>query len=85
MDNRLKFLYYDDTELWGRRKRALPGMEIPGQAGQEPWRQIRMAIRGRDVYRTKSREVCELSAEKSRYCYQRTRTVNRHRWMRRES
>ena len=35
--------------------------------------------------RDRSREVCELAAKKSRYCLQDTRTVNRHRWMRRES
>ena len=33
----------------------------------------------------KSSEACEPSAEKSRYCFVCARTVNRHRWMRRES
>ena len=31
MDNRLRFLYYSITELWGRRRRALPGMESRGK------------------------------------------------------
>ena len=31
MDNRLRFLYYSMTELWGRRRRALPGMESRGK------------------------------------------------------
>ena len=30
-------------------------------------------------------EACEPCAEKSCYCVMRARTVNRHRWMRRES
>ena len=33
----------------------------------------------------KGSEAGEPAVEKSRYCFVRTRTVNRHRWMRRES
>ena len=32
MDNRLKFLYYVYSELWGRRRIVNPGDGIPGQA-----------------------------------------------------
>ena len=60
-------------------------MEIPVQAEYLVGRKIRCITRIRDVDRTKSREAGELAAKKSRYCFIQARTVNRHRWMRRES
>ena len=60
-------------------------MEKPVQAEQQEGRQIPLRNAGRDADRTYSREAGELTAGKSRYCLQCTRTVNRHRWMRRES
>ena len=45
------------------------------------------AMQAKDVMRSEdySSEVCGVAVEKSRYCVLTTRTVNRHRWMRRES
>ena len=62
-----------------------PGMEIPVQTEEVSGWQIRLASQRRDVERNKSSEVCEPCAEKSRYRFICARTVNRHRWMRRES
>ena len=60
-------------------------MEKRVQAKEESDRQIRHLIQRRDADRTYSREAGELTAKKSRYCFICTRTVNRHRWVRRES
>ena len=63
MDNRLKFLYYSMSELWGHRRKGRAGneetgasevgvkLEKPGQAGQVYNRQIRCIIRRRDADR----------------------------------
>ena len=85
MDNRWRFLYYVSSELWGRKREARAGEERPGTSevgeGLE-----KPSFQPKDVMWTeKSREACGPSAEKSRYSVAHTRTVNRHRWMRRGS
>ena len=60
-------------------------MERPVQAEKEWDRQIRPMIQRREGERNISSEARELAAKKSRYRSICTRTVNRHRWMRRES
>ena len=85
MDNRWRFLYCDMTELWGHVQRAEAGngkpgaSEVPGGLANPPFNGKTRRVP------KKSREVRELCVKKSRYCSYRTRTVNRHRWMRRES
>ena len=69
-------------DAWGEHG---PGMEIPVQAKEVCSRQIRCMSRKRDAERNESSEACEPCAEKSRYSFICARTVNRHRWMRRES
>ena len=85
MDNRLIFLYPVYTELWGRGVISGAGRGDPVQGegctgGKSP-------VISPTLMRTehKGREAGEEAAEKSRYSCMRARTVNRHRWMRRES
>ena len=61
------------------------GMEYREQAKERYDWKNRHATRGRDAERNISSEEQEGAVEKSRYCLHLTRTVNRHRWMRRES
>ena len=60
-------------------------MERPVQAKERLGRKNRLITQKRDAERNKSSEACQPCAKKSRYCIYDTRTVNRHRWMRRES
>ena len=60
-------------------------MERPVQAQEVYDRQIRHTDQRRDGERNQSSEARELAAKKSRYRSICIRTVNRHRWMRRES
>ena len=53
MDNRLKFLYCDISELWGHSGKHEPEKENPVQAPEEYGRQIRHAIQKCDAERTK--------------------------------
>ena len=62
-----------------------PGMEEPEQAEDRYGRQNRRTTGDCDAERNQSSEEQEGAVEKSRYCLYLTRTVNRHRWMRRES
>ena len=62
-----------------------PGMEYRGQAEERYGRKSRRATRGSEAERNSSSEEQEGAVEKSRYCLHVTRTLNRHRWMRRES
>ena len=86
MDNRLKFLYHVSSELWGHRRTAHPGngntgaSEVGVRKEKPPYK-----IRRRDAERTEVAKHPIPAAKKSRYCVARARTVNRHRWMRRES
>ncbi|EDK22936.1 hypothetical protein [[Ruminococcus] torques] len=57
MDNRLKFLYYPVTELWGRRQRAQAGNGKTGASEVGVHQAIRCAIRRRDADR-KEVEKC---------------------------
>ena len=86
MDNRLRFLYCGMTELRGRIGVAWAGNGKPGaSAGGGGEEKPPTRTQWRDAQRRKSSEACKAGAEKSRYCSYRTRTVNRHRWMGRES
>ena len=85
MDNRWRFLYCMVTELWGRMwgagaGKGEPGTSAAGVMQANPHHEPR-ALRGPK----ESREARSTCAEKSRYRLPCTRTVNRHRWMRRES
>ena len=85
MDSWLRFQHYTVSELWGRRERARAGNGKTGASavmGEEanPLTKHK-ALCGANF----SSEACEPTAGKSRYSVQCTRTVNRHRWMRRES
>ena len=62
-----------------------PGMEEPEQAEDRYGRQTRRTTGDCDAERNQSSEEQEGAVEKSRYGLYLTRTVNRHRWMRRES
>ena len=85
MDNRWRFLYCGMTELWGHVQRAGAGNGKPGASGV-PGREANPPLNGKTRRGPKSsREARELCVKKSRYCLYRTRTVNRHRWMRRGS
>ena len=55
------------------------------QAFQEVGEKRPYGIEGSDAERNSSSEVPGGTVEKSRYCLQSARTVDRHRWMRRES
>ncbi len=85
MDNRFRFLYPVYTELWGRGEITRAGRGKPGAAAGLGGRQIPLRKAGRKRTERKGREAGEGTAEKSRYSCIRARTVNRHRWMRRES
>ena len=85
MDNRLKFLYCHRSELWGRRGKGRAGNEETGASGGGV-RLENLSGNPKPLGGPKrSREASEPAAKKSRYCIYGTRTVNRHRWMRRES
>ena len=86
MDNRLRFLYCSAAELWGHRKKAGAGNGKTG-ASVVPGRQEKPppGTGRREADRRLSREARGLAVKKSRYCLHCTRTVNRHRWMRRGS
>ena len=85
MDNRLKFLYCGITELRGHGEEARAGSEKTG-ARREPVMEEKPHGKGSRLSgANKSSEARGGAVEKSRYCLYRTRTVNRHRWMRRES
>ena len=85
MDNRWRFLYCVPPELWGRMCEVQAGNEKTGTSGEaaRPEKPPRNAVPRRGP--KKSREVHGACAKKSRYGAARTRTVNRHRWMGRES
>ncbi len=63
----------------------MTGEQNSGQAQEVSDRQIRLTSQRRDADRTKVGKHPIPAAEKSRYCVPCARTVNRHRWMRRES
>ena len=85
MDNRLIFLYCIMTELWGRMCKAWAGTGKTGASAggigeaNPPVKPVALSGAKRS---SEARGAC---AEKSRYCSCCTRTVNRHRWMRRRS
>ncbi len=85
MDNRWKFLYYDITELWGhgRKAWARKGKTCTSGVGVHQANPVCNPNPLRGAKR--SSEAREPAVEKSRYRLYHTRTVNRHRWMRRES
>ena len=84
MDNR-RFLYCGMTELWGHIRKAEAGNGKPGKQGTNRLGKSGQQWEARCGAKTSS-EVHEPCIKKrSRYCLYRTRTVNRHRWMRRES
>ena len=88
MDNRLKFLYPVASEMWGHRRRRHAGKGKTGaSAGAAQEDKTLVRLRGKGVKRSKHKgsEVPGVPAGKSRYCVPRARTVNRHRWMGRES
>ena len=85
MDNRLRFLYHVSSELWGHRRKADREGNTGASEEESGW-QIRRTIRRRDADRTKVGKCLIPAVKKSRYCViPCARTVNRHRWMRRES
>ena len=86
MDNRLRFLYCGMKEMWGHGQKAWAGNGKTG-ASEVGAREANPSCesRRRDAERKKSSEAGRLAVKKSRYKSYRTRTVNRHRWMRRES
>ena len=85
MDIRWRFLYCGITELWGHVQKAGAGNGKPG-ASEVPDTLANPCANGKTRRGPKeSREARELCVKKSRYCLYRTRTVNRHRWIRRES
>ncbi len=51
MDNRLRFLYYDMTELWGHVQRAEAGNGKPGASEVPVHWKIRAAMGRRDAER----------------------------------
>ena len=85
MGNRWRILYCKIPELRGRTRKVRAGKEKTGaSAGGEgkanpPFNPV--ALSGAK----ESSEAGGASAEKSRYSVSYTRTVNRHRWMGRES
>ena len=86
MDSRWRFLHHDMAELRGRVRQVGPGAGKPGPSGVPAGKENPAREEGnRDGDRTESREERRPCVKKSRYCSSRTRTVNRHRWMRRES
>ena len=85
MDSRWRFLHCCMTELWGRMGeawagRGKTGASAAGGVKAKPYPDPR-ALGGAKG----SSEACDTRAEKSRYSSYSTRTVNRHRWMGRES
>ena len=60
-------------------------MRRPVQAQEEEGRQTRPSIQRRDADRREVGKPEIPAVEKSRYSVPHARTVNRHRWMRRES
>ena len=81
----MKFLYYGMSELWGHRRKGRAGNEKTGASEvraklANPLSDLK-ALCGPKI----SREALKPAVKKSRYCAYHTRTVNRHRWMRRES
>ena len=85
MDNRWKFLYCHISELWGRRGKGRAGNEKTGASGGGVGLEKLSGNPEPLSGPKRSREASEPAAKKSRYCVYGTRTVNRHRWMRRES
>ena len=84
MDSRWKFLHCSMTEMWGHAREEGAGNEKTGASAEVAGRQIPPRKLRRDA-ETEWSEVLKGTAKKSRYCFSRTRTVNRHRWMRRVS
>ena len=86
MDNRLRFLYCSVTELRGHGGEAGAGDGEPGASGAGEG-QENPSLQSETVTRseTYSSEAGRPAVEKSRYGSCCTRTVNRHRWMGRES
>ena len=86
MDNRRRFLYCVAAELWGRmREPCAGGWKARRKRGRQRGGKSPRMGRCRDAERRESSEARGASAEKSRYGFLCARTVNRHRWMRRES
>ena len=86
MDNRRRFLYCVAAELWGRMRKPRAGSGKPGaRRGGRGEANPPAEARCSDAERSRSSEARGARAEKSRYRPPRTRTVNRHRWMGRES
>ena len=81
----MRFQYHIKTELWGHRREMGARNGKTGASEVAVWEANppckAKALRGPN----KSREVGIGAVKKSRYCVIRARTVNRHRWMRRES
>ena len=86
MDNRLKFLYPVVPEMWGRGHKRHAGKGKTG-ASAGAMQEEKPLHTGGGVKRSKHKgsEVPGVPAGKSRYGVPRARTVNRHRWMGRES
>ena len=86
MDNRLRFLYPAASEMWGHRHKAGAGSGKPG-ASAGAVREANPPHEGGGVKRSEewSSEACGVAVRKSRYRVPRARTVNRHRWIGRES
>ena len=86
MDSRWKFLHPVPAELRGRGREARAGKGKPGASTGCGMREARVQESRRcEAERNRSSEECRPAAEKSRYSLVRARTVNRHRWMGRES
>ncbi len=81
----VKFLYCGMTEPVGTRKKAEAGNEARCKQDTRVERQIRRTMGSCEAERNKVAEVVSHASRKAAYCLYRTRTVNRHRWMRRES
>ena len=86
MDNRFRFLYSMASEMWGHRREARAGNGETGASAAAAWEE-NPPWEGEGVKRSehKGSEACREAVGKSRYRVPWTRTVNRHRWMRRES
>ena len=69
MDNRLIFLYYDMTELWGHVQKAEAGNGIPVQARYQPHWKNRVAMGRRDAERNKVAKSVSHASRKAAIVY----------------
>ena len=82
----LRFLHPLLSELRGHGKGSGAGNGKPGASEVVSGLENPSCLRQRrDAERNEVAKPRPLPVEKSRYCVARARTVNRHRWMRRES